>query len=241
MNKLSHQPKALVIGTALALGFAVLGAGCTQGNDNAGKTSSMANAGTSSQGAGMNGMSDNHAGSSGNMSAGSGNSTQPVSDTWITTKVKTALATMEGVDNTDIDVETNNGVVTLTGMVASQDSIQSMASAARQVKGVTQVNTSGLQVGSASADDEHTSAGVGNSHSPVKDTWITTKVSAALHTVDGLDNSDIQVETNNGVVVLMGHVGSQKTVDAAVAEAKTIEGVKSVDTSRLEVGGGSNQ
>lgn len=254
MNRLSHQPKALLAAIALGLGFAVVGAGCTQSNDAADTTSSMAGAATSNHSAGTSnadrmGADNNHANAdtNGDMSTGAGNSNQPVSDTWITTKVKAKLATTDGVDNSDIDVETNNGVVTLTGTAASHDAVQAMTAAAKDVKGVTQVNNAGLQVGSGSSDsgsgaasdnDEHVSAGTGNSHEPVKDTWVTTKVLGVLQTVDGLDNTDIGVETNNGVVTLTGHVDSQKMADAAVAEIKTVEGVKDVDTSRLDVGGG---
>lgn len=242
MNRFSHPPKTLILAGAIVLGFAMLGAGCSQNNSDAGTTSNMANAGTSGNHASTSGnhaaTSNSNADTNGGMSAGVGNSTQPVSDTWITTKVKTALATMKGVNNSDIDVETNNGVVTLTGTATSQDSIQAMASAAKHVKGVTQVNTSGLHVEATSANDEHLSAGVGNSHEPVSDTWITTKVLAALQTVNGLNNSGIGVETNNGIVVLTGHVDSQKKVDAAVAEIKTVNGVKGVDTSRLKIGSG---
>ena len=45
---------------------------------------------------------------------GVGDSTEPAQDTWITTKVKTNIATLKDIDATDISVETNNGVVSLT-------------------------------------------------------------------------------------------------------------------------------
>jgi len=55
--------------------------------------------------------------------------------------------------------------------------------------------------------------------------------------VDGLDNTDLGVETNDGVVALTGRVDSQQMLDAAVAKIKTVKGVKDVDTSRLDIGG----
>lgn len=85
-------------------------------------------------------------------------------------------------------------------------------------------------------NDADASAGMGNSNQPVTDTWITTKVEAKLHTIDGLDNGDVSVETNNGVVSLSGHVKSQTMRDTVVNATKTIKGVKNVDTSRLKVG-----
>src|SRR5699024_1755686 len=159
MNRLSHQPKALLAAITLGLGFAVVGAGCSQNNDAAdtAPSSPMAGAATSGNRAGTGnadrmGAGDNQANAdtNGDMSAGVGNSNQPVSDTWITTKVKAALATTDGIDSSEVDVETNNGVVTLTGSAASQDAVQAMAKVARDIKGVTRVDTSGVQVGSGS-------------------------------------------------------------------------------------------
>src|SRR5580765_6692658 len=42
-------------------------------------------------------------------------SNQPVTDAWITTKVKSELAATGGVKSMDVSVETNNGIVVLTG------------------------------------------------------------------------------------------------------------------------------
>ena len=48
-------------------------------------------------------------------------SDQPVTDTWITTKVKTELATTEGVKSTDISVTTKDGIVALVGVLANSE------------------------------------------------------------------------------------------------------------------------
>lgn len=71
---------------------------------------------------------------------------QAVSDTWITTKVKAELATTKGVESTDISVETKNGVVTLTGVLASHTAVKKAVAAAKSIKGVTSVDASGLKV-----------------------------------------------------------------------------------------------
>lgn len=89
------------------------------------------------------------AASSGQMSSdnpGAMESNQPGSDTWITTKVKAELATTQGVPNTDISVKTVNGVVTLTGVLDSDIAVQKAVAAAQSIKGVTQVDSSGLKV-----------------------------------------------------------------------------------------------
>ena len=77
-------------------------------------------------------------------SAAGNESAQPVSDTWITTKVKTELLATKGVSGTDISVETVNGVVKLSGHVAGKAESDKAASVARNVDGVKSVDTSAL-------------------------------------------------------------------------------------------------
>jgi hyperosmotically inducible protein len=71
-------------------------------------------------------------------------SQQPVADTWITTKVKAELATTEGIKSGDIDVTTKNGLVTLSGNVASKAQVQKAINVAKSVKGVRNVDSSAL-------------------------------------------------------------------------------------------------
>lgn len=68
------------------------------------------------------------------------------SDTWITTKVKAELATTEGVKSTDISVDTKNGVVTLTGVLPTKIAVKKAVATAKSIKGVTDVDSSGLKV-----------------------------------------------------------------------------------------------
>ncbi|HEY0179865.1 MAG TPA: BON domain-containing protein [Dokdonella sp.] len=72
-------------------------------------------------------------------------SDQPVTDTWITTKVKTELATTDGVKSTDVSVKTVDGVVTLTGVLATSTAVKKAVAAAESVKGVKRVDSSGLK------------------------------------------------------------------------------------------------
>ncbi len=72
-------------------------------------------------------------------------SDQPVTDTWITTKVKTELATTEGVESMDIDVKTVNGVVTLTGVLDGDTAVKKAIAATQSIKGVKSVDSSGLK------------------------------------------------------------------------------------------------
>ena len=64
---------------------------------------------------------------------------EAVTDAWITTKVKAELATADGVKSTRVSVETNDGVVTLTGVLPTQTAVQKAETVARAVKGVKKV------------------------------------------------------------------------------------------------------
>ncbi|HKE46555.1 MAG TPA: BON domain-containing protein, partial [Rhodanobacteraceae bacterium] len=46
-------------------------------------------------------------------------SAQPITDTWITAKVKTELATTQGAKSLALDVRTVDGAVRLSGVLAS--------------------------------------------------------------------------------------------------------------------------
>ena len=94
------------------------------------------------------------------------------------------------------------------------------------------MGTATFVTGCASVDQ-----GVAGSTEPVQDTWITTKVKTDLATLKDIDNTDIGVETNNGVVTLTGSVDSAEKRDRVVTAVRGIEGVKDVDTSRLSIGG----
>ncbi|AMJ58417.1 MULTISPECIES: BON domain-containing protein [Stenotrophomonas] len=75
------------------------------------------------------------------------------------------------------------------------------------------------------------------SEQPGTDTWITTKVKAELLTTKDVSGMEIKVETVNGVVSLSGTVATKVEADRAIAAAKGIKGVTSVDSSQLKVAG----
>lgn len=70
---------------------------------------------------------------------------QAVSDAWITTKVKSELATTKGVKSMDINVRTVDGVVTLVGVLPTKRAVDKGVAAAKSVKGVKDVDDSGLK------------------------------------------------------------------------------------------------
>jgi hyperosmotically inducible protein len=72
-------------------------------------------------------------------------SDQPVTDSWITTKVKAELAATDGVKSTEVGVKTVDGVVTLTGVLDSEIAIKKAVAAAQRVKGVRKIDSTGLK------------------------------------------------------------------------------------------------
>ena len=75
-----------------------------------------------------------------------------LSDTTITTKVKTALASGKNIKSNDIHVTTMAGVVTLGGQVQNSDMAARVVAIARNTKGVRSV-TDDLRVPSATSQN----------------------------------------------------------------------------------------
>lgn len=69
---------------------------------------------------------------------------EAVSDTWITGKVKSVLLADKALSGMDIKVETNQGVVSLSGTVASSAERDLAIAKAREIKGVVDVSADGL-------------------------------------------------------------------------------------------------
>lgn len=71
---------------------------------------------------------------------------QVVSDSWITTKVKSALLADSVTKGLKISVTTRNHVVTLSGAIYTQEAIDRAMSLALQIQGVASVNADGLTI-----------------------------------------------------------------------------------------------
>lgn len=69
-----------------------------------------------------------------------------VSDTWITSKVKASFLADDSLSGMDIKVETNQGVVSLSGVVGSEAEKDLAVQKAMTIKGVKDVSADGLTV-----------------------------------------------------------------------------------------------
>jgi osmotically-inducible protein OsmY len=115
-------------------------------------------------------------------------------DAWVTTKVKMALLTSEGVSARDVNVDTVDGRVTLHGMVATQAEKAKAEQVASQVEGAAKVRNL-LQV-VAPKQEAAVSA---------TDDQISERVTAKLKADRALADSSITVQSvNSGVVLLAG-------------------------------------
>jgi hyperosmotically inducible periplasmic protein len=71
---------------------------------------------------------------------------QAMSDTWITTKVKSVLLADSDAKGLDVEVHTEDGVVTLEGVLANQEAVDHVKRLAGDVEGVKRVDASALTV-----------------------------------------------------------------------------------------------
>jgi len=153
-------------------------------------------------------------------------------DANLTAKVKSQLLWNSSTDGLDIDVDTRNGIVNLSGEVDSEAAAELAEQIARNTSEVLDVkNQLKVSSGAAVSIDERVARKSRQAGEQFSDGWITTKVKSALLYNRHVDGSDINVETRNGVVSLGGHVDSDFERDQAISIARGVKGVKNVKPS----------
>lgn len=178
---------------------------------------------------------------------GTRSTTGTVADGWITMKVHAQFVGEDPLEDSDIDVDTDNGVVTLNGTVASEAGRKRAVAIAKATDGVKNV-VDNLRIGRAEQAMGGESSRAGETGTAgretgartgkaVSDGWITSKVYSQFLTDDALDNSDIDIDVDNGAVTLNGTVSSSVARTRAAEIARKTEGVKSVQNN-LKVSGG---
>lgn len=140
------------------------------------------------------------------------------SDVSLTASVKSALISNKDTKASQINVETQQGVVQLSGFVDSETAKQAAEETAQSVAGVTEVQNKLL------VRDGKRSTG-----EAVDDTVIAAKVKGEIAGKAGLGTaSDVNVEVNSGVVELSGFVPTTDAKMQAGEIARGINGVKDV-------------
>ena len=138
-------------------------------------------------------------------------------DTWVTTKVKASLLSEPGLSPTSVNVDTQEGVVTLFGEVANANDKAAAERSAKKVDGVKTVKNE-LQV-VPKAEAKRVEA---------RDDQLEKMVKERIQEHAGLKNDQIKVEVKNGVVRLTGTVNAAIDRINALTVARSTEGVKSV-------------
>lgn len=144
------------------------------------------------------------------------------SDAGITTKVKAKLATDSTVKATQINVDTTDRVVTLSGTVDSDAAKEQALALARETEGVADVLDNLTLIAPESAGAGRTVGRI------VDDASITAAVKTKLMTDSVVSALKIDVDTKDGVVSLNGPVKSQTEKDTALKIARETSGVKDV-------------
>jgi hyperosmotically inducible protein len=176
-----------------------------------------------------------------------GRSGNAITDSWITMKVHSQFVPEDALEDSDIDVETRAGVVTLMGTVATAAGKSRAVAIAKATDGVKSVNDR-LRIAPEDADDDddrpaaagaaagaaaregarETKAAGRSAGRAMSDGWITSKIYADFIDEAPLEDSDIDVDVEKGVVTLTGTVASKAGMAHAATVAQKIEGVKSV-------------
>lgn len=156
-------------------------------------------------------------------------------DTAITAKVKQRLASDERMETATIDVETNNGVVTLTGSAPSADARKAAEELARNVAEVQGIDNKIAAPGAMDDMSAKAEGAADKAGTEIADATITTKVKAQFAADDMVKATAINVDTDNGVVTLKGEVASSAAQKRAIDITKKIDGVKSVDDDQLKI------
>ena len=160
---------------------------------------------------------------------------QQMDDATLTAMVKSKLLWNSNTEGTDINVTTEQGVVSLKGVTNSDEARELAGQLAGNTKGVknvdNQLNVSATATTSAQVQQKANTAGTA-----INDAWITSKVKSSLVYSRNLDGLDISVDTQKGMVSLSGTVLSNAEKQLAVETARNIRGVRGVDADALRIG-----
>ncbi len=148
-----------------------------------------------------------------------------LSDTVITTKIKTQFTKNKNLNPLKISVTTNHGVVTLKGHAKNKMAYVDTLRIVTNTKGVRTINTTEFDVNVV--------------NSAFKDTYITAKVETAILKSKVLDDESIplvgiNVATVNGIVTISGIVRHEAAMAAILKRTNHVHGVKKI-ISHLEV------
>lgn len=158
------------------------------------------------------------------------------SDTAITAELKGKITESDLLDNTNISVDTDHNVVTLSGEVATAEQKAHAEELAKNTTGVLSVNNK-LAINPESSKgitgkaEEKTKEGYNETKGTLSNARITSEVKLKFAADDTVKALNIDVDTDNGVVTLNGSVNSKAELQKAIQLAKSVDGVHHVKSN----------
>jgi osmotically-inducible protein OsmY len=147
-------------------------------------------------------------------------------DAWIDGKAETVLLMNTNLNNFDINTDVKNGKVVLTGKVNSDLDKELAEELVISLDGVTDVDNNLTVV--KDMDAKTTDTDMDTDDNDLTDAKITTVITTRFLFDSEVDGTDIDVDTDNGVVKLKGSVESEAEKQLAVKIAKNAEDVRDV-------------
>lgn len=157
----------------------------------------------------------------------------PVDDPQVTARVRSKFFGDDRVRGRRIDVAVRNGVVTLSGEVASEDERAQALLLARTTEGVQRVEDH-LTVVTQPAGTAAGDIGAPAARPPADDATVTTTIQAKYFVDTMVKSSPVNVSAKDGVVLLQGTVPSEAVRQQALTIAQNTDGVVQV-VDRLTV------
>jgi hyperosmotically inducible protein len=146
------------------------------------------------------------------------------SDAMLTLEVKLGLIADGRTSGFATDVDTRDGVVTLSGKVDTEQARAASDEVAKKVDGVKSVNNQ-LQVVPEAKRKEVDAT----------DEKITDAIEKAMDTDPSLTDVGLSANSNNGVITLDGTVETREQLLKAAEAIRKVPGVRSVDTKPVTV------
>ena len=152
-------------------------------------------------------------------------------DPWLTAKVQSKYFLDDEVKGHEIDVDTKDGVVTLTGSVETEAQHRQAVALARSTEGVRDVVDQLKVVPDTDPESRPADAVTGAARDvdfERPDAWITMKIQSKYFLDADVKGHEIDVDTAKGIVTLKGNVATDALKREAEEIARNTEGVTRV-------------
>ena len=147
---------------------------------------------------------------------------KPSADSAITAKITAQFAEKTNLDPSKIAVDTQKGVVKLSGEVKDKQTFVDAFWLARTTRGVKMVDVDDLEIKRV--------------NTTLSDAYITAKIETSVLKAKILDDESIPLvginaTTANGIVTLTGEVKRNQSINAILKRANAVHGVKKIISS----------